>query len=830
MENKDTKDIQLISIEETLKDNYLDYAMSVIAGRALPDVRDGLKPVHRRVLYTMNEMGVQHNKPNKKSARIVGDTMGKLHPHGDSAIYDTLVRLAQDFSLRYPLVIGQGNFGSIDGDSAAASRYTEARMAKISDELMADIDSDTVDFVPNYDGSLKEPVVFPTRVPNLLINGVGGIAVGMATNIPPHNLTEIMDALLYMIDKPEFTQEELFSIIKGPDFPTGGIIMGRGDIYNAYRTGRGTIKVRAKAEVIESGKNREQIVITEIPYQVNKAALVEKIADLVGEKKIPGISDIRDVSNMHGIKILIDVKKGESGEVILNRLYKFTALESSFGINMVAIVGGRPKILPIIEVLHEFIAHRIDVVTRRTKFLLNKAEERMHIVEGLRIAVENIDEVIKIIKSSKDTPDAKASLIKRFDFSDRQAQAILDMRLAKLTGLEIDKLNDEYEKLKKEIEGYIELLNSKVKMMALIREELEEIKDKFGDERRTEVEEAYGEFDEESLIPNDETVVTISHGGYIKRTLLSSFAAQKRGGKGKSGSATKVDDFVERIIYTTNHSQILMFTNKGKVHNLKVYHIPEQARDSKGRHISNLLSLDEGEKIASFLTVAEKDDSQSIFFATKQGVVKRSKVTEFKSGRSGIIALGLREGDEIVGTLLTHDDDSIFIATRQGKTIQFEATAVRTMGRTATGVRGITLGSLDEVVSLEIIKTDSQILTVTTLGYGKCTEVGEYRVQSRAGKGLKLMKITPKTGLVVGAKQVTGDEDVMFITKNGKTIRISVNEINVQGRDTQGVRLMNTSGDDIISIAVVPRDDEEDDTDDVVTTATATVNPTDEQA
>ncbi len=817
MENKDTKDIQHISIEETLKDNYLDYAMSVIAGRALPDVRDGLKPVHRRVLYTMNEMGVQFNKPNKKSARIVGDTMGKLHPHGDSAIYDTLVRLAQDFSLRYPLVIGQGNFGSIDGDSAAASRYTEARMARISDELMADIDCDTVDFVPNYDGSLTEPVVFPTRVPNLLINGVGGIAVGMATNIPPHNLGEVMDALLCMIDRPEFTEEDIFSIIKGPDFPTGGIIMGKGEIYNAYRTGRGTIKVRARAEVVQTAKNREQIVITEIPYQVNKSSLVEKIADLVGEKKIPGISDIRDVSNMHGIKILIDVKKGESAEVILNRLYKFTSLESSFGINMVAIVGGRPKILPIIEVLHEFIGHRVDVVTRRTKYLLNKAEERMHIVEGLRIAVENIDEVIKIIKSSSDTPAAKAALIARFNFSERQAQAILDMRLAKLTGLEIDKLNEEYDKLKKEIEYYIELLNSNVKLMGVIREEFMEIKEKYSDNRRTEIEDFYGDFNEESLIPNDETVVTISHGGYIKRTLLSSFTAQKRGGKGKSGSATKVDDFVEHLMYTTNHSQLFMFTNKGKVHNLKVYQLPEQARDSKGRHISNLLTLDEGEKIASFFTIAEKDDSASIFFATKNGVVKRCKVTEFKSGRSGIKAIELREGDEIIGTLLTHDDDSIFLATRQGKTIQFDATAVRTMGRIAAGVKGITLGSLDEVVSLEVIKSDSQMLTVTTLGYGKCTEVGEYRVQSRAGKGLKLMKITPKTGLVVGARQVTDDVDVMFITKNGKTIRISVNEIKIQGRDTQGVRLMNTSGDDIISIAVVPRDESEDDEENVTT-------------
>ena len=804
--NDINKHIEDVNIEETLKTNYLDYAMSVIVGRALPDVRDGLKPVHRRVLYTMNEMGIQYNKPNKKSARIVGDTMGKLHPHGDFAIYDTLVRLAQDFSMRYPLVIGQGNFGSVDGDSAAASRYTEARMARISDELIADMNSDTVDFIPNYDGSLTEPTVFPTRIPNLLINGGSGIAVGMATNIPPHNLSEVMDAPLYMIEAESYSPEKLFSIIKGPDFPTAGIIKGRGEIINAYKTGRGSIKIRAKAEIKESKKSgKEQIIITEIPYQVNKAALVEKIAELVNDKTIPGITDIRDVSNMDGIKIIIDVKKGESAEVILNRLYKFTALESSFGINMVALVGGIPKVLSLENILNEFIDHRIDVVTRRTRFLLNKAEERLHIVEGLRIAVQNIDEVINIIKASKDTPSAKQALMGRFSFSDIQAQAILDMRLAKLTGLEIDKLNEEYEGLIKDIAYYNEILNSRTVLMGVIKEEFEDIKKRFGDERKTEISEEADDFNYEDLIPNDDTVVTMTHNGYIKRTLLSNFSAQKRGGKGKTGATTsKADDFVESLMVTTNRTQLFIFTNKGKIHFLKVYQIQEQARDSKGRHISNFLTFENDEKIASILTVAEKDDNKSIFFGTKQGVVKRVMINEFKSGRSGITALKLRDGDEIVASLLTSDDDSIFIATKQGKTIQFAASDVRPMGRTATGVKGVTLEKRDEVVSLEVIKTSSQILTVTALGYGKCTPIEEYRVQSRGGKGLKLMKVTQKTGVITGAKQVTNDNDVMLVTKSGKTIRISVSDISVLKRDTQGVKLMDTSGDEIVSFAVVP--------------------------
>ncbi len=803
----DNKQILEISIEETLKNSYLDYAMSVIAGRALPDVRDGLKPVHRRVLYIMNEMGLQFNKPNKKSARVVGDVMGKLHPHGDTAIYDALVRLAQDFSMRYPLAIGQGNFGSIDGDSPAAMRYTETRMSKITSELMADIDSETVDFSPSYDGSMEEPVVFPTKIPNLLINGISGIAVGMATNIPPHNLTEVMDALLFLVDNPEGTIDEICEIIKGPDFPTSAIVMGRGEVVQAFKTGRGSVKVRARTEIIELKKGgKEQIIITEIPYQVNKASLVEKIAELVNTKKMVGITDIRDTSNRKGIKILIDVRRGESAEVILNRLYKFTALESTFSYNMVALVNGKPQVLGLMPILHAFLDHRVDVVTRRTKYLLKKTLERMHIVEGLKIAVENIDAIVELIKASPDTATAKKSLISKYALSDIQAQAVLDMRLAKITGLEIDKLMEEYARLLKDIDYYNSLLDSKKKLMNMIRKELEEIKTVYGDVRKTEISNEITGFNMEDLIPNDETVVTITHNGYIKRTLLSNFTAQKRGGKGKTGASSKGEDFVEQLIPTTNHCLQMFFTNRGKVHFLKVYQVPEQNRDSKGRHISNLLTLEQDEKIASILTVSDDDNSKCIFFGTKQGVVKRVQVSDFKSSRSGMIALKLREDDEIVSTLLTSQDDDIFITTSQGKAIRFNISEVRTMGRTATGVRGISLNSDDFVVSLEVIKTESQIFAVTTAGRGKCTPVDEYRVQSRGGKGVILMKLD-KGSTVVGAKQVTIDHDIMLITKSGKIIRTSVSKIRLTlSRSAKGVSIMNTSGDEIISLAVVASD------------------------
>lgn len=795
-----------ISVEDSIKGSYLDYAMSVIVGRALPDVRDGLKPVHRRVLYAMHEMGVSHNKPFKKSARIVGDVIGKFHPHGDAAVYDTVVRLAQDFSMRYQLIDGQGNFGSIDGDSAAAMRYTEIRMSRIAEEMLADIDKETVDFIPNYDNSLVEPVVLPTKIPNLIINGTSGIAVGMATNIPPHNLSEIIDALVYMIDNPDYSHEDIFRIVKGPDFPTAGIIMGINDIRNAYITGRGSIKVRAKAEIEEFKSGKQQIVVTEIPYLVNKASLIEKIAELVRDKKIVGITDLRDESDRDGIRVVIEIKKGELPDVILNQLFKFTQLETSFGFNMVALVNGKPQTLSLFRILEEFLNHRVVVVTRRTRYLLKKAEERLHILEGLKTAVENIDEVIRIIKASKDTQSAKSNLIERFNFSDVQAQAILEMRLQKLTGLEIDKLIEEYKNTLKNIEYYKTILSNHSVLMGIIREELIEIKDKYGDERKTVIESDAEELFIEDLIPDSETVVTITHNGYIKRTLLSSFTSQRRGGKGKSATMSKGDDFVQSLILSTNHSKLLFFTNKGRIHFLKTYELPESAPGTRGRHIANLLSLEPEEYIASAISVSENTKDKYIFMCTKYGTVKKVDVEQFKSGRSGMIAIKLKEGDEIIGTELTSDDDNIILATKKGKTLQFSSQDVRPMGRNAVGVRGITLSKDDRVVSMEVISGHPFILTVTSNGFGKCSLVTDYRIQNRGGKGLKLAKINEKTGPVVGARQVKMEDDIMLIVKSGKIIRISVSEIPVLSRDTQGVKLMNTGDDEIISIAVVKED------------------------
>ncbi|MCB4204006.1 DNA gyrase subunit A [Deferribacterales bacterium Es71-Z0220] len=795
-----------ISVEDSIKGSYLDYAMSVIVGRALPDVRDGLKPVHRRVLYAMHEMGVAHNKPFKKSARIVGDVIGKFHPHGDAAVYDTVVRLAQDFSMRYQLIDGQGNFGSVDGDSAAAMRYTEIRMSKIAEEMLADIDKETVDFIPNYDNSMVEPVVLPTKIPNLIINGTSGIAVGMATNIPPHNLREIIDALVYIIDNPDYSHEDIFKIVKGPDFPTAGIIMGISDIRNAYLTGRGSIKVRAKAEIEEFKNGKQQIIITQIPYLVNKATLIEKIAELVRDKKIVGITDLRDESDRDGIRVVIEVRRGELPDVILNQLYKFTQLETSFGFNMVALVDGKPQTLSLFKILEEFLNHRVVVVTRRTQYLLKKAEERLHILEGLKIAVENIDEVIKIIKSSNDTASAKLNLMNRFSFSDVQAQAILEMRLQKLTGLEIDKLLEEYKNTLKNIEYYKSILSSNKVLMGIIREELIEIKDKYGDERRTVIEADTEELLIEDLIPDSETVVTITHNGYIKRTLLSSFTSQRRGGKGKSATLSKGDDFVQKLILSTNHSKLLFFTNKGRIHFLKTYELPESAPGTRGRHIANLLSLESDEYIASAISVNESTKDKCIFMCTKYGTVKKVDIEQFKSGRSGMIAIKLKEGDEIIGSELTSDEDNIILATKKGKTLQFSSKDVRPMGRNAVGVKGISLSRDDRVVSMEVISGHPFILTVTSNGFGKCSLVTDYRIQNRGGKGLKLAKITEKTGPVVGARQVKMEDDIMLIVKSGKIIRISVSEIPVLGRDTQGVKLMNTGEDKIISIAVVKED------------------------
>ncbi|KAA0258850.1 DNA gyrase subunit A [Deferribacter autotrophicus] len=791
-----------INIEDSLKDSYLDYAMSVIVGRALPDVRDGLKPVHRRVLYAMHEMGVLHNKPYKKSARIVGDVIGKYHPHGDAAVYDTLVRMAQDFSLRYPLVDGQGNFGSVDGDAAAAMRYTEVRMTKIAEEMLADIDKDTVDFAPNYDGSLNEPVVLPTRIPNLLINGTSGIAVGMATNIPPHNLSEVVDALVYMIDEPNYTDDDLLGFIKGPDFPTYGIIYGKDEIIKAYKTGRGVIKVRArvKKEITTTGK--EYLVITEIPYQVNKANLIEKIATLVRDKKISGITDLRDESDRDGIRVVIELRKGENPDILINHLYKYTQMEIAFGINLVAIVDKRPKTLTLREMLEQFLNHRKIVVIRRTKYLLKKAEDRLHILEGLIIAVQNIDEVVALIKSSKDTATAKEKLIHRFNLSEKQAQAILDMKLQRLTGLEIEKLNNEYKETLKNIEFYKSILESNKVLMGIIKEELLEIKKNYGDKRRTEIVSSTEEINIEDLIPDDEVVVTLSYQGFIKRTPLTNFRSQKRGGKGKTGAGKVKEDFIKDIIVTTNHSTLMFFTNKGRIHYLKVYDLPELARDAKGKYIANIINLENDEKVAAIISTKNFDKENYIFMCTKKGVVKKTSLDAFSSGRSGIIALKLRENDEIVAAALTSKDDFIFISTRKGKCIQFSSNEVRNMGRVATGVKGVELVRDDEVVSMEVIKGDPLILTVTSKGYGKCSLVTDYRVQSRGGKGIKLSKVTEKTGLIVGAKQVKMEDDVMLISKSSKIIRLSVSDIPILGRDTQGVKLMGLD-DEIISFDVI---------------------------
>ncbi|PLX68105.1 MAG: DNA gyrase subunit A [Denitrovibrio sp.] len=793
-----------ISIEDSVQNSYLDYAMSVIVGRALPDVRDGLKPVHRRVLFSMSEMGVHYNKSYKKSARIVGDVIGKYHPHGDSAVYDTLVRMAQDFSLRYPLIDGQGNFGSVDGDSAAAMRYTEIKLAKIADDLLTDLDKDTVDYAENYDGSMMEPVVLPTRIPALLVNGTSGIAVGMATNIPPHNITEIITALKFMIDNPGYTAEDIIgSIVKGPDFPTSGIIMGSKATMEAYKTGRGSITIRAKILFEETKTGKPVIVVREIPYLVNKANMIEKIAELVRDKKVTGITDLRDESDKDGIRVVIELKKGENADVVLNRLYKFTQLQTSFGFNMVAIVDGKPQTLSLLQILEEFIKHRVTVVTRRTQFLLRKAEARLHILEGLIKAVENIDEVIKTIKASKDTASAKINLCDKFGFSEIQAQSILELRLQKLTGLEIEKLRDEYESTLKDIEFYKSILGNRSVMMGIINDELQEILDKYGDERRTEIAPGLQEFEDEDLIPNTEKVVTMTHQGYIKSTLLSSYVAQKRGGKGKTGAGSKEEDFVERIIVTTNHTRLMFFTNTGKVHYLKVYTLPEAMRDAKGRHISNLLTLEPNEFVESVLAMPAEIQDKYLFFATKDGVIKKTSLDDFRSGRSGIVAIKLREGDEIVTADITTDEDTVILSSRLGKTIQFSSTDARPMGRSTSGVRGINLEMRDELVSMEVLTGAPHILAVTAGGFGKRTPVGEYRLQTRGGKGIKLCRISPKTGYVCGSKQVTENDDVMIITRSGKTIRIEASGISTMGRDTMGVKLMDIGDDEIIAFAVI---------------------------
>ncbi|MBC61628.1 MAG: DNA gyrase subunit A [Zetaproteobacteria bacterium] len=810
-----TEEISQVSIEKEVSASFIDYSMSVIVSRALPDIRDGLKPVHRRILYAMYGLKNFHNKPYLKSARIVGDVIGKYHPHGDNAVYDALVRMAQDFSLRHPLVDGQGNFGSIDGDSAAAMRYTESRMQKLCEYMLADLDKDTVDFVPNYDNKDQEPVVLPARFPQLLVNGSSGIAVGMATNMAPHNLGEVVSGVKEYIKNPAISVLELMTHIKGPDFPTKGEIHGTGGIYSAYTKGKGSVVVKANAHIEDKGSSGKQsIIVTSVPYQVNKAKLLEKIADLVRNKKIEGIADIRDESKKD-IRIVVDVKRGENPEILLNNLYKQTQLQSSFGINMVALVGGLPRVLGLKDILREFYSHRKEVVLRRTGFLLRKAEERAHILLGLKTAVENADEVIEIIRGSKDTASAKESLMTRHSLSEIQAKAILDMKLARLTGLEREKIVKDYEQIMVEIADYKDILGTPQRVVDIILEELDDVKENFCDERQTEILASEAEeFTAESLVPDEEVAVTITRAGYVKRTALETITAQKRGGKGKSGMLTKEEDFVQDVFITTNHQALLCFTNKGRVYNLKVYQLPEAALRSRGKHFANLIKLEKEECVVSVLPVVAFKEEHSIFSVTKKGFIKKTNLMAYSNVRtSGIIGLKLDEEDSLVACVLASSGDEILIATRLGKAIRFEEGDVRPMGRVSRGVTGIRFSDKEDfVVGLEILKTDSDstILSVCENGYGKRTLLDGYRRQSRGGKGIYTIKVTERNGPVVGICQVGQQDHVMIMTSKGKLVRFTVDEVGVVGRLTQGVRLMNvSSGEKVICVSKVPRTEEE---------------------
>ncbi len=780
------------TVQDEMQQSYLDYAMSVIVGRALPDVRDGLKPVQRRILYAMYDLGNEYGKPYKKSARIVGDVIGKYHPHGDNAVYDALVRMVQDFSLRYPLIDGQGNFGSVDGDSAAAMRYTEVRMAKIAGELLSDLDKETVETAPNYDGSLTEPRVLPSRIPNLLVNGSAGIAVGMATSIPPHNLGEVVDALLALIKNPDLPLERIMEFIPAPDFPTGGILYGLEGVGEAYRTGRGSVQIRARAFIEKAKKgDRESIVITEIPYQVNKARLIEKIADLVRDKQIEDISDIRDESDRDGMRVVVELKKDAVSEVILNNLYKMTQMQISFGVQLLAIVQNQPRTLNLKQMLEEFVAYRKEVVTRRTLFLLAKAEARAHILEGYKIALDHLDAVIKLIRGSKDPKEAKDGLMSKFGLSDLQAQAILEMRLQRLTGLEREKILQELKEVKAEIARLKKILAEEAELLRVIAAELAEVRAAYADERRSQIVRETKELRLEDLIADEEMVVTVSHTGYIKRNPISLYRAQRRGGRGKVGMGTKEEDFVSKVFVASMHAYIMFFTSAGKVFWLKVHEIPEAGRAAKGKAIVNLLSVAPGESISSILPVKEFVEEQFIVMATAQGVIKKTDLMEYSRPRAGgIIGVGLNEGDRLIATEITTGKDDVSLSTRQGMSIRFHEDDVRPMGRTAVGVRGIDLEKGDAVVGMEILHPQGTLLTVTENGYGKRTSVDEYRVQSRGGKGVITLKVTEKTGAIVGVSQVSEDDDVMLITDGGKIIRMPVREIRVIGRNTQGVRLI----------------------------------------
>ncbi len=792
-----------INIEDEMKESYLSYSMSVIIGRALPDVRDGLKPVHRRILFGMDEVGNQWNKPYKKSARIVGDVMGKYHPHGDAAIYDTLVRMAQDFSMRYTLVDGQGNFGSIDGDPPAAMRYTEVRLDRIATEMLDDLEKETVDFVPNYDGGEHEPLVLPSKIPNLLLNGSSGIAVGMSTNIPPHNLTELINAVIAQAANPEITLDELMVHLPGPDFPTAGFITGKNPIREAYATGRGIIKLRARARIEKQKKgDREVIIINEIPYQVNKSRLIERIAELVKDEKINGISDIRDESDRDGIRVVVDVKRGEIAEVVLNQLYKHTPMDTSFGIIMLALVRNQPRVLSLKEIINHFLEHRKEVVTRRTQFELAKAEARLHILEGLKIALDHIDEVIALIRKSDSPQVARDGLMQKLGLSAIQAQAILDMRLQRLTALERDKIIDERKELIQTVKGLKEILDQDNLILGIVTDELADIKNRYGDARKTEILDSLEEISIEDLIADEDMVVTISHDGYIKTTSLSIYRSQRRGGKGRTGMGTKELDFIETLFIASQHNYVLFFSNHGKCYWLKVHEFPEAGPTARGKALVNLLNLAEGENIAAVLPVVEFNDQQSLIMATKNGVVKKTKLSAYSKPRvGGIIALNIRDDDELIVAKLTSGHDEILISSHFGQAIRFKEEDVRDMGRTATGVRGIRLDKGDNVVSLEVIEnSEAQILTVTEKGYGKRTLVSEYRITGRGGKGVITIKTTGKNGRVVGTFQVTNDTQIMMITtQGGKMIRMNASEISIFGRGTQGVRLIGLGEDEKVA-------------------------------
>lgn len=778
-------------IEEEVKDSYINYAMSVIVGRALPDTRDGLKPVQRRILFAMNELALQHSKPYKKSARIVGECLGKFHPHGDVAVYEALVRMVQDFSLRYPLADGQGNWGSIDGDPAAAMRYTECRMARVADEMLGDIDKDTVGFVPNFDESLKEPVILPAVLPNLLVNGCSGIAVGMATNMPPHNLREIASAIVTVIDNPDVEMKDLMKIVKGPDFPTGATICGRGSIKSAYTTGRGIVRIHARAQIEELRGGKESIIITEVPYQVNKSNLIESIAKLVNEKKVEGVSDVRDESDKDGIRIVVDLKRDRPAQIILNQLYKHTQLATSFGIIMLALVNNQPRILNLRQLLDLYVSHRKEIVIRRTRFLLRKAQERAHILEGLKIALKFIDKIIKVIRQSKDVRIAKVELGKKFDLSERQAQAILEMQLQRLTALERTKIEAEYLELIKKIGLYESILASEKKILEIIKDELAEVVKKYGDERRTDIVGEVEDMKIEDFIVEEDVVITISHGGYIKRLPVSAYRRQKRGGRGVMGAEVREEDFIEHLFVATTHEYILFFSNKGRVYWLKVHEIPQAGRTSKGKAVVNLLQLSPGEHINAFVPVKDFSKADHIVMITRNGLVKKTELSAYANPRKGgIIGITIEEGDSLIGAAKTDGNQDIILATCEGKAIRFKEKQVRDMGRAAKGVKAITIGKKDKVIGMVVARPEGALLTISEKGFGKRTPIKEYRLQSRGGKGIINIKTTPKTGLAVGVKMAGDKDEVMIITESGTVVRTAVKGIRATGRSTQGVRVI----------------------------------------